>query len=62
MEAEHDPVVTELKSDIVHVGTGVVQRLILTETMQLQVQNHHTIADRGGQVQEGTKTYCNKLL
>ena len=53
--------VTELKSDMVHVGTGVVQMLILTETMQLQVQSHHTMADWDGQVQEGAETYSNKF-
>ena len=52
--------VSVLKSDMVHVGTGVVQMLILTETMQLQVQSHHTMADRDGQVEEDIETYCNK--
>ena len=36
-------VVTVLKSDMVDVGTGVIYTLISMETMQLQVQSHHTI-------------------
>ena len=52
---------TVLKRDMVDGGTGVVQSSILTETIQLQVQSHHTMAERDGQVEEGAETCCNKF-
>ena len=39
------PLPTVLKKDTGHGGTGIVQPLISTATMPLQVPSHHTFSD-----------------
>ena len=40
---------------------GYVQTLILTETIQLQGQSHHIMVYGDGRVEEGAEAYCNQF-